>query len=68
MLANYNYCWFEMYVKNKVRMECNEKDEAVLARESVINKVVVQDFPGTKSVWTKHMPYSQNKKVFINYK
>ncbi len=31
-------------------MECNEKDEAVLARESVINKVVVQDFPGTKSV------------------
>jgi hypothetical protein len=39
-----------MYVKNKVRMECNEKDEAVLARESVINKVVVQDFPGTKSV------------------
>jgi hypothetical protein len=29
-----------MYVRNKVRMDCNKKDEVVLARESVVNKVV----------------------------
>jgi hypothetical protein len=30
-----------MYIRNKVRMEHNEKDEVALARESVANKVVV---------------------------
>jgi hypothetical protein len=30
-------------------MECNKKDEVVLTRESVVNKVDVQDFLGVKT-------------------
>jgi hypothetical protein len=38
-----------MCVRNKVKVECNKKDEVVLARKNVVNKVDVQDFLGMKT-------------------
>jgi hypothetical protein len=39
-----------MYVRDKVKTECNKKDKVVLAIENVVNKVVVHDFLGVKLV------------------
>jgi hypothetical protein len=37
-----------MYVRDKVKMECNKKDKVVLVKENVVNKVVVHYFLGVK--------------------
>jgi hypothetical protein len=37
-----------MYVKDKIKVECNKKDKVVLAKQSFVNKVVVHDFLGVK--------------------
>jgi hypothetical protein len=37
-----------MYVREKVRVDCNKKDTVGLEKESVVNKVVVHDFLGMK--------------------